>query len=137
MSAIRSRNTKLEAGFLRWLSAKVYPKGLRYRKNSTNHFGKPDIVFVSKKVAIFLDSCFWHGCQRHYKPPTTNKKYWAEKISRNKKRDAAVNREYRKMGWLVMRVWEHELKKDGEKVASRIASTVGKSESPVKKRVKK
>lgn len=122
MSKVKSKDSKIELALRKLLTE----RGLRFKKNSSNHFGKPDIVFSSKKVAIFLDSCFWHGCGRHCRLPATNKKFWKEKISRNKKRDASVNREYKKTGWLAMRVWEHELKKNGEKVASTIVAAVNK-----------
>lgn len=122
MSKVKSKDSKIELTLRKLLTE----RGLRFKKNSSNHFGKPDIVFVSKKVAIFLDSCFWHGCGRHCRLPATNKKFWKEKISRNKKRDAAVDREYKKMGWLSMRVWEHELNKDEQKVVSKILSALDK-----------
>lgn len=88
----------------------------RIRKISTqiclsSLFGKPDIVFKKYKTVIFVDSCFWHGCKKHCRLPATNKKYWNEKIERNKQRDKEVNRHYKKEGWQVLRVWEHDLGK--------------------------
>ncbi|MFA5232089.1 MAG: very short patch repair endonuclease [Candidatus Paceibacterota bacterium] len=122
MSKVKSKDSKIELALRKLLTE----KGLKFKKNSSKHFGKPDIVFASKKVAIFLDSCFWHGCGRHCRIPATNKKFWQEKISRNKKRDATVNKEYKKMGWVTMRVWEHELMKDGQKVVLKILLALDK-----------
>jgi DNA mismatch endonuclease, patch repair protein len=71
--------------------------------------GKPDFVFVRMKLAVFVDGCFWHGCRRHSRVPTSNRQYWFEKFNRNKKRDRTVTRTLRKSGWRVLRIWEHEL----------------------------
>jgi len=72
-------------------------------------FGKPDFVFPSQRVAVFVDGCFWHGCPVHGRIPKSNKKFWREKISRNQKRDRKVSRTLRGLGWSVLRVWEHSL----------------------------
>lgn len=122
MSRVKSKDSKIET-ILRNLLTR---KGLRFGKNSSKYFGKPDIIFVSKKTAVFLDSCFWHGCKSHCRLPESNAEYWREKISNNRKRDMTVNKEYKKMGWKVVRIWEHNLKKNGEKIASKIATTIAK-----------
>ena len=72
--------------------------------------GNPDFLFRRKRVAVFVDGCFWHGCQICYRRPAANRLYWDAKVSRNKARDRHVNRTLRKKGWCVVRVWEHELK---------------------------
>jgi len=79
-------------------------------KNSTKYYGKPDLVLPKYKTVIFIDSCFWHGCKRHGSIPETRKDFWLKKIERNRERDKEVNRYYRKLGWKVVRVWEHQLK---------------------------
>lgn len=107
MSRVRSKETKMEIAFRKAL----WRQGFRYRKNPTNYFGKPDIVLKKYKTVIFLDSCFWHGCKKHCRLPATNKKYWIAKIERNKQRDKEVNKYYKKIGWKVIRIWEHELNK--------------------------
>lgn len=112
MSAIRSENTKIEISFRKAL----WQKGFRYRKNSPKYFGKPDIVFKKYKTVIFLDSCFWHGCKKHCRIPATRKKYWENKIERNKQRDKVVGKYYKKNGWNVLRFWEHEILKNLNKV---------------------
>lgn len=87
--------------------------GLRYKRNEAKLFGKPDIVFTQKKLVIFLDSCFWHGCKKHCRIPATRKDYWTKKIERNIVRDKEVNRYYKKLDWKVIRIWEHNLKNFG------------------------
>ncbi|EKE21991.1 MAG: hypothetical protein ACD_7C00083G0004 [uncultured bacterium] len=106
MSRIRSKDTKIEVVFRKAL----WQSGFRYRKNSAKYFGKPDIVLKKYKTVIFLDSCFWHGCQKHFRMPATRKKYWDTKIERNKQRDNEVNQYYKKLGWKIFRIWEHDLK---------------------------
>ena len=74
-------------------------------------FGKPDFVFRSARVAVFVDGCFWHVCPKHCKMPSTNQEFWQKKLEANKNRDRTVNRELRKKGWRVLRIWEHEMGK--------------------------
>lgn len=116
MSKIRSKDSKIEVDFRK----AIWKAGFRYRKNPTKYFGKPDLVLRKHKAVIFVDSCFWHGCKRHCRLPAANKKYWVDKIERNKERGKEVNRYYKKIGWKVIRVWEHEVKKNFEKVIDRI-----------------
>ena len=72
--------------------------------------GKPDFVFPKQKIALFVDGCFWHGCPKHSNMPKNNREFWAKKLQANKDRDKFVNRELCRLGWRVIRVWEHELK---------------------------
>lgn len=81
--------------------------------------GKPDFVFPKQKVALFVDGCFWHGCPKHSCAPKNNQGFWKKKLEGNKVRDRFVTRELRKMGWKVVRVWEHELK-NPEKVVAKL-----------------
>jgi len=71
--------------------------------------GKPDFVFPQKRIALFVDGCLWHGCPKHCRIPQTNRSYWINKISTNRKRDDRVRRQLRKKGWTVIRVWEHAI----------------------------
>jgi len=71
--------------------------------------GKPDFSFPKHRLAVFVDGCFWHGCQKHCRMPSTNRKYWNQKIARNIQRDRTVNHDLRSKGWKVIRFWEHEL----------------------------
>src|SRR5579862_7773492 len=102
MSRIRSADSKIEILFRKAL----WKKGVRYRKNSSKHFGKPDIVIEKYKTVIFVDSCFWHGCKKHCRIPKTNHDYWVNKINNNKKRDKLVNAYYKRKKWKIERVWE-------------------------------
>ena len=70
-------------------------------------YGRPDFVFPAGRLAVFVDGCFWHGCPRHFRAPSSNQEYWGEKFVRNRARDRAVSRQLRASGWRVMRVWEH------------------------------
>jgi len=72
-------------------------------------FGKPDFVFPKFKLAVFVDGCFWHGCPKHETKPKNNRAFWFRKLSSNKARDALVTRTLRRAGWVVLRIWEHEL----------------------------
>lgn len=72
--------------------------------------GRPDFTFPKAKLTVFVDGCFWHGCPRCYSAPGTSKAFWKAKLAENKARDSAVNRQLRKAGWKVVRVWECRLK---------------------------
>lgn len=76
--------------------------------------GKPDFVFPKLRLAVFVDGCFWHGCPKHATQPKANRKFWRDKIASNMARDRHVNRRLRKMGWRVLRIWEHELRRKDE-----------------------
>jgi len=110
MSKVRSKETGIEIK----IRKELWKAGFRYRKNVSGYFGKPDILLKKYKMVIFADSCFWHGCKKHGSIPQTRKKFWEEKIARNKERDKEVNKHYKKIGWKVIRIWEHEFKKDME-----------------------
>jgi DNA mismatch endonuclease (patch repair protein) len=75
-------------------------------------FGRPDFVFPSSKIAVFVDGCFWHGHSCRNTKPLDNKDYWQKKICRNKKRDRTVNTTLTSNGWTVIRIWECELKNE-------------------------
>lgn len=77
--------------------------------------GKPDFVFPQENLAVFVDGCFWHGCPKHLIWPKGNATFWRRKITRNRVRDQEVGRLLRARGWRVMRIWEHELKRSGER----------------------
>ena len=107
MSQIRGANTKPEL----ILRKALWGKGIRYRiKNRLP--GRPDIVFPRHRLAVFVDGCFWHKCPKHFVEPDTNRKFWREKISGNVKRDKINTKKIKLMKWKVIRIWEHEIKKD-------------------------
>jgi len=112
MSLVKSRNTKLEAIF-----AEMLKEGsIKFRRNVASLPGKPDFASARNNIVIFVDSCFWHGCRYHGTIPKTNVSFWKKKLASNKDRDRAVNRQYKKMGWVVIRIWEHSITKSGDKV---------------------
>jgi DNA mismatch endonuclease (patch repair protein) len=106
MQAIRSKHTKLEIK----VAKALWHKGLRLRRNVSDLFGKPDFSIKKYKAVVFIDSCFWHGCEIHGNYPKTNEDYWLNKITRNKQRDREVEIFYNSMGWSILRMWEHEIK---------------------------
>lgn len=86
-------------------------------------FGNPDFVFRKERLAIFVDGCFWHGCPKHYSAPQSNRLFWLRKITKNKRRDKLVRRKLRSAGWIVVRIWQHELR-DHRSVASRVRTSL-------------
>jgi len=80
-----------------------------------------DIAFVAKKVAVFVNGCFWHGCADHRTVPRAHRHWWQEKLAANKRRDGETDRLLREAGWVVVRVWEHD---DPETVAREVAAMV-------------
>ena len=113
MSKIRSKNTKLELEFKKLLT------GLRFRYQP-KVIGKPDFASKKLKIAIFIDSCFWHKCPKHFRQPNSNKSYWKPKINGNVKRANEVNKLLKKEGWRVIRFWEHEVTKNPEKYLDKV-----------------
>lgn len=107
MSRIKSRNTAPEMA----LRKRLWAEGLRFRLKQPLT-GKPDLVFVRARVAVFVDGCFWHGCPEHGQIPQTNTEFWRAKIARNCARDEIVNAGLSVKGWTVLRFWQHELKRD-------------------------
>ncbi len=110
MQAVKAKNTKLE----NLVFKKLWKNGIRFRKNVVDLAGKPDIAIKKYKIVIFIDSCFWHGCDIHLRLPETNKEYWINKIFKNKARDKNINEYYKNQNWGLLRVWEHKLRTDFE-----------------------
>lgn len=119
MAMIRHSDTKPEVS----LRKALWLRGLRYRM-SADLPGKPDLVFPRFEAVVFVDGCFWHACPKHMTWPKSNIAFWRTKIEANRARDKAVNRELRKLGWYVMRVWEHEIKWDVAVCARRIEKLI-------------
>lgn len=121
MSRIRGRgNKETEVAFMNLLRRHHITGWRRHQPL----FGKPDFVFRESRLAVFVDGCFWHGCPKHSNMPTSNRAFWKKKFTRNKARDQCVNRELLKLGWRVVRIWEHDLKKRGEACIRRIRAVV-------------
>ncbi|TMC49570.1 MAG: very short patch repair endonuclease [Chloroflexi bacterium] len=94
------------------LRSELHARGARFRTNLLVRIDglnvRPDVVFPKKKVAVFVDGCFWHGCAQHGNLPRRNPDYWVPKLERNARRDALVNERLSAAGWEVVRIWEHE-----------------------------
>lgn len=123
MRAIRSTGSLLESK----VTKELWNKGFRFRKNVRKLMGNPDIAIQKYKIVIFIDSCFWHSCPIHGKKPSSNIEYWEEKLQRNVARDNDVNLYYSKLGWFVLRVWEHEVKNDFEGTMEKITKFIKQS----------
>ena len=109
MSAVKSRGTSFEVA----LGKALWSSGLRYRKNNKTVFGKPDFTFKKHRLAVFVDSEFFHGKDFYTKKkPATNAEFWEKKISRNMERDIEVNAHLEAAGWTVLRFWSEEVKKN-------------------------
>lgn len=108
MRKVRSRNTSPELLIRRHL----HRLGYRYRLHRSDLPGKPDIVFVSRKIVIFINGCFWHGhnCRRGMRVPKSNTAYWMQKIARNKRRDLEHVEQLVSEGWKIVTIWECETK---------------------------
>lgn len=107
MAKVKSKNTKPEMQVRLYLHA----RGLRYRLHDKSLPGCPDIVFKSKKIALFVNGCFWHGhegCKRSGLPKT-RREFWEEKIGENKRRDARIDSQLRELGWESIVIWQCEL----------------------------
>jgi DNA mismatch endonuclease (patch repair protein) len=109
MQSQRRRDTAPELG----LRSVLHGRGFRYRLHLPIVPGAPlrrvDIVFRKARVAVFVDGCFWHGCEKHADtPPTANRWYWPDKIAANRARDRDTDQRLMACGWTVIRVWEHE-----------------------------
>ncbi|KKQ34861.1 MAG: mismatch endonuclease, patch repair protein Vsr protein [Candidatus Nomurabacteria bacterium GW2011_GWB1_37_5] len=116
MSKILSKESKIE----NFIGKILWSEGIRYRRNVRSMFGNPDFTIRKRKIVIFVDSCFWHGCIKHGTIPVSNRKFWKEKIERNKTRDKEVTKHYKKEKWKILRIWEHEIKKNPEKSTKKI-----------------
>jgi len=109
MSKIRSKNTRLEVDFFRKLQKGI---GNNFQTHIKTIRGTPDIVFRKHKVCVFIDSDFWHGWQYPRWKNKLKNNFWKDKIENNRKRDRKVTKYLREHDWTVIRIWEHQLKKD-------------------------
>jgi DNA mismatch endonuclease (patch repair protein) len=115
MSRIRSsKNATTELAFINLLKKEKITGWRRQREV----FGRPDFVFPVPRLAIFIDGCFWHSCPRCNQSPSSNVEYWKAKFLRNQNRDKQVSAQLRSMGWTVIRIWEHSLKKDRSRIVT-------------------
>lgn len=123
MQNIRSSRTTPE----RKLAKSLRTHSLYFAQNVASLPGKPDIVFRKRKIAVFVDSDFWHMNSKRFIMPDTNLDYWKPKIKRNIKRDKEVNKMLRKAGWRVLRFWEYDVKRNTAACAKKVLNTLAKS----------
>ncbi len=122
MKQVKNKDSKIEIA----LRKELWKRGLRYQKNVTSIFGTPDLVFKIKKVAVFCDSEFWHGYdwEERKKDFKSHQGFWIPKIERNMERDKEVSAELQKQGWVVLRFWGNEIKKNIGECVDIIEKTV-------------
>ena len=122
MQQVKNKDSKIEV----LLRKELWSRGLRYRKNVNRIYGKPDIVFIGKKVAVFCDSEFWHGYNwdERKKDFKSHQEFWIPKIERNMERDAEVTERLESEGWTVFRFWGNEIKKNTAQCADIIEKAV-------------
>jgi len=122
MKQVKNKDSKIEV----LLRQELWARGIRYRKNVTKIYGKPDIVFVGKKVAVFCDSEFWHGYNwdERKKDFKSHQEFWIPKIERNMERDREVTEKLESDGWTVLRFWGNEIKKNTAQCADTIEKVV-------------
>lgn len=123
MSKIKSKETKIELYFKDLLKGHLF----RYQPKM---FGRPDFALKKLKIAIFIDSCFWHKCPKHFRKPKSNISYWKPKINGNLKRAKEVNKSLIKDGWRVIRFWEHEINENPKQCLNKIIKVYNKK--PIK-----
>lgn len=118
MQAIKNKDSDIEL----LLRKELWSRGLRYRKNVKTVIGHPDIAFIGKKVAVFCDSEFWHGYDWDKKKNDiqTRREFWIPKIERNMQRDVEVTDALKKEGWIVLRFWGKDIKKNLNECANQI-----------------
>ncbi len=126
MQAIKSKDTKIEC----LLRKALWERGLRYRKNVKTVYGHPDIAFIGKKVAVFVDSEFWHGYdwENRKNDFKSRSDFWIPKIERNIQRDVEVNQTLAENGWTVIRFWGKEITKNTHKCVDKIEKVVKENE---------
>lgn len=121
MQNIRSAGTKPE----RIIMQELRKRKIYFATHVNSLIGKPDIVFRRRKIAVFIDSDFWHGHPKRGHIPKSNIKFWKSKIEKNKKRDRGVNTVLKQDGWTVVRLWEYDIKKDKNKCLNKILNLLG------------
>ena len=122
MQQVKNKDSKIEV----LLRKELWSRGLCYRKNVNRIYGKPDIVFIGKKVAVFCDSEFWHGYnwEERKKDFKSHQEFWIPKIERNMERDVEVTARLQSEGWTVIRFWCNEIKKNTVRCADIVEQVI-------------
>lgn len=129
MARIRSRGNKAtELAFAKLLRAQGITGWRRHLAiklpsdggpEGKSHQVRPDFVFKDRRVAVFIDGCFWHGCPIHGTKPAGNAEFWRAKLTNNRARDRFVTKALRRQQWMVLRFWEHQLRQ-GDRLMMRL-----------------
>ncbi|HZG70710.1 MAG TPA: very short patch repair endonuclease [Chondromyces sp.] len=106
------------------VASELWNRGIRFRRNVKSMYGTPDIALKKYKIVIFIDSCFFHFCPIHGRVPKSNQEFWLNKFEKNIERDRKVSRYYYEENWDIMRVWEHEIRKDFENTIRKIINLI-------------
>lgn len=126
MRAVKSKNPKSTELALIKLFKENHITGWRHNYDVKGH---PDFVFLKKRIAIFVDGCFWHGHDCRNTRPADNAEYWAKKRARNMQHDKEITQLFERRGWRVIRIWECELsKKNIAQTLQRIMTALEKAE---------
>lgn len=131
VTAVMKGNRKIGSKPETQLRSRLHQLGYRFRKNFPIRAGelrvKPDVVFTKKRLAVFVDGCFWHRCPIHGTEPVVNTSYWEPKLMRNVVRDRRVDEALSSAGWQVIRIWEHESVEEAARVvANALAAKTGR-----------
>ena len=126
MSRVRSKDTKPELAVRRAL----WRAGLRYRVHDRTLPGTPDISNKRRRLAVFVDGCFWHRCPECYAEPKSNVEFWRAKVSRNRARREEVREDLEEMGFRVVEIWEHEVADDPDAAVRRLRAALGERAPP-------
>ncbi|MGE7602551.1 very short patch repair endonuclease [Peribacillus sp. NPDC097675] len=122
MSSIKAVS-KLET----FVSHELWHRGYRFRRNVRGMKGTPDLAIKKYKVVIFIDSCFWHFCPIHGKMPKSNVDFWVKKLERNQERDDETTQYYIERDWNILRIWEHEVRKDFDNTIEKITRFIDRA----------
>ena len=122
MKRVKNKDSAIELA----LRKELWSRGIRYRKNVASVYGHPDIAFLRKKVAVFVDSEFWHGFdwENRKNDIKSNQDFWIPKIERNIARDKEVNEYLTQSGWVVLRFWGKDIKKNLKSCADQIEKAI-------------
>lgn len=122
MARVRSRgNASTELSLAKALRSSGVTGWRRHKPiRCAGRYVRPDFVFQPLRLAVFVDGCFWHQCPFHATMPSSRRSFWLPKLQANKARDRRDSRTLRKLGWTVMRIWEHSIRNDPDKCVQRI-----------------
>ncbi len=127
MAAVKGRgNASTELAFLKALRRK---RVSGWRRHASALPGRPDFAFRRQRLAVFLDGCFWHGCPRCYRRPASHRAYWDQKLRRNMRRDRLRLAALRRLGWRIMRLWEHQIRSNPDRCVTLIQKRLKSTEA--------